>query len=288
MVITRFWRLLLSHLAILLLSTLAGVYSIIELGSLSGKARTALDSNHRLIGYQEALTDTFLSQVRYGGKYIITHTEGRHEQFHQFKKDFMDYLSLLKILGEAEPIKTSLLRIERLHRQYHDLFEREVQYIRAHQTYAQSRYEQEREKIVESSISELDRLKAQLRTDLHERLEGIEQGARTARSIAIVTTLIVLFLGTLFSFKVSRGINSPLTEPRPEANAVGLQSIDARLGIDNPLAQTLKAWRARAAEWLQSLAWLQSKGLATGALTLLAAWNRRSTIWRNPTTPKGN
>lgn len=290
MVINPFYRLLLSHLAILVLSSTAGLYSIVELGSLSGKARKALDSNHRMIGYQEGLTDAFLSQVRYGGKYLITHAESRHEQFHQFKKDFIDYVALLKVLGQSEPIQASLARIERLHRQYHDLFEREVQYIRGRQTYAQSRYEQEREKIVESSISELDRLKSQLRSDLHEKLEGIDQGARTARKIATITTLILLFVGGVFSLKVSRALGTFPTEmqSKTEPRAGAFQSILARHGIAQGLPQALIVWLARAARQAHAFARHSSKRLTARAFALSNAWTRRSMIWKNLNTPKGN
>jgi hypothetical protein len=283
--ISCFWRLLLSHLAILLLSTVACLYSIVELGSLSGRARKALDGNQRMIAYQEALTDAFLSQVRYGGKFLITHTEGRQEQLYQFKKDFLDYLGLLKFLGESEPIKTSLLRIERLHRQYHDLFEREAGYIRARQNYAQSRYEQERDKIVESSIRELDGLKAQLRADLHQRLEQVEQGARTARRIAVAATLLVLFLGTLLSLKISRSLTEP--RPRTATHGAGGPSSEPQSRID-ALVQAFKVRRARVVEQLQAWVRRQSKGFTAGGLSLLAAWNRRSIIWKNPSTRKGN
>lgn len=289
MVINPFYRLLLSHLAILVLSSTAGLYSIVELGSLSGKARRALDSNHRMIGYQEGLTDAFLSQVRYGGKYLITHAEGRHEQFHQFKKDFIDYIVLLKVLGQSEPIQTSLARIERLHRQYHELFEREVQYIRGRQTYAQSRYEQERDKVVESSISELDRLKSHLRADLHQKLEGIDQGARTARKIAIITTLILLFVGGLFSWKVSRALGTFPTEmqSKTESRTGAFQSVPA-LGIAIRLPQFLKVWLARVVRQSQGFTRLQTKRLTAGAFALSNAWARRSMIWKYRNTPKGN
>lgn len=290
MVINPFFRLLLSHLAILVLSSTAGLYSIAELGSLSGKARKALDNNHRMIGYQEALTDAFLSQVRYGGKYLITHAEGRHEQFHQFKKDFIHYVALLKVLGQTESIQASLVKLERLHRQYHDLFEREVQYIRGRQNYAQSRYEQERDKLVESSISELDRLKLQLRADLHEKLEGIDQGARTARKIAIVTTLILLFVGGLISLKVSRTLGTVQAEVQSKTppRAGAFQSVLARYGFAQGMRQSLKAWLARAVRQSRAFSRLQSRRLTVRTLTLTNAWSRRSTIWKNLNTPKGN
>ena len=209
MTLPIFWRLMLSHIGILMLSGAVCLYSIVQLGALSGSARSALDINHRMITYQEALIDSFLSQVRYGGKFLIMHTEGRHEQLLQFKQDFLKYFDLLKQLDDAASIAPSLSRIERLHAQYHELFDREVAYIRARQTYAQTRYQQERDRIVEKTLSELDILKVQTRTKLQEKLERIEEGARTARKLASVTTIVVLILGGLLSLKVAKSIDSP-------------------------------------------------------------------------------
>lgn len=269
MAIPIFWRLVLSHMGVLLLSGAACFYSIVQLGSLSGTARTALDSNHRMINYQEALTDAFLSQVRYGGKYLLTHTDGRHEQLRQFKKDFTDYLELLKRAGQSESLAPSLSRLERFHGQYHELFDREVEYIRVKQSYAQSRYQQERDKIVESTLNELDILKTQLRTKLQEKLESIDDGARTARRIAIVTTLLVFLLGTVLSLRVSRSIDGPRGEP-VSAQALLIMSVQA-------LKSAAMSFPAQA----QNMAKLQMHRLTAVALSLMAAWSRRCATWRN-------
>ncbi len=271
-----FWRLVFSHLGILLLSGAACLYSIVQLGSLSGTARSALDSNHRMIDYQEALTDAFLSQVRYGGKYLITHVEGRHEQMRQFKKDFNKYLELLKSLGQSDQITTSITKVDRFHQQYHELFDREVEYIRTKQNYAQSRFQQERDKIVESAINELDGLQAHLRTKLQEKLESIEYGARTSRRIAILTTLIVLVLGTLLSVKVSKDLAGPASETTGAPSSPEVVPIQSLIKGALRLVQSAK-------NSLNS----QRKRLPLTTLNFGTAWNRCATIWRNPSTRKG-
>jgi hypothetical protein len=228
MQIPIFWRLILGTLGILLLSSAACLYSIIQLGTLSRTARAALDGDHRMIGYQEALADAFLSEVRYGGKYIITHAEDRHEQLRQFKNDFARFLGELKSLLQSEEIANSLSRVEQLHRQYHELFDREAAYIRAKQTYAQSRYQQERDKVFESALSELERLKALLQKQLQDKLESIDRAAKTAQTVGIITTLIVALLGTLFSLKISRSIAAPLPQHKRSTESEFLESSDTR------------------------------------------------------------
>jgi hypothetical protein len=271
-----FWRLILSHVGILLLSGAACLYSIVQLGSLSGTARSALDTNRRMIAYQESLIDAFLSEVRYGGKYLITHTEGRHEQLLQFKKDFIDDLNFLKRLGLSDSIGAALLRIERLHDQYHDLFDREAAYIRAQQNYAQTRYQQERDKIVDNMLGELVLLKQELRAKLQEKLETIDRGARTARQIAFITMLIGLTLGTLLSLKVSRRIDGNLSEP-----------LATRALLASRWIQALKT-TAMSLERLQKRSALQINQFSAFALSRMATWSRLLTHLRNATSRKGN
>ena len=265
-----FWRLFFSHLGILLLSGAACMYSIVQLGSLSGTARSALDNNHRIIDYQEALTDAFLSQIRYGGKYLITHVEARHEQMRQFEKDFNKYLELLKSLGQSEQITRSVSKIARFHQQYHELFDREVEYIRTKQNYAQSRFSQERDKIIESVISELDGLQAHLRAKLQEKLESIESGARASRRIAILTTLVVLILGTLLSLKVSKEFAGSAQPPREVTRH------EALMNVALPFIRNSK-----------NSVICGLKRLPLSTLAFVTARKRWSTLLRNPGTRKG-
>ena len=212
MAIPIFWRLILGTMGILLLSVAVCLYTIIELGRLSQTARSALDGDQRMLGYQEALTDAFLSEARYGGKFIFTHADDRYAQMQQFKNDFSRYLDELKSLTDSTEIAASLSKIDQFHRQYHELFDREIAYIRAHQTYAQTRYQQERDKVLESALGELVRLKTLLQANLQVKLQGIDRAARTSRQVGLLTTLVVAILGTWFSLNISKSIAAPLKQ----------------------------------------------------------------------------
>ncbi len=210
MAITLFWRLILGYLAILLLSVGAALYSIVQLGELSQTARAAIEIDYRTIAYQENLTDAFLSQVRYGGKYLVTQSPASYDQFRQFKTDFLRYLTELKSAGANGGIDTQLTRVERLHETYHQLFEQEVKYNKTAQPYAQSRYQQERDKILDNILRELALLKDQLEKNVHDKLEHMGGSARAARGIAIATTVILLVFGTGLSLKISASVTKPL------------------------------------------------------------------------------
>jgi len=212
MPIPIFWRLISGHLIILLLSIGAASYSIVQLGELSGTARTALNTDNRMVAHEEKLTDAFLSEVRYAGRFIITHSEMLHDQFSQFKNDFVRYMNDVKTLAVSDEIKTRLARVEEFHLRYEELFDQEVRYIRAGQPYAESRYQQERAKILDSALSELEHLKGQLQKDLHAKLQAMERAARSARIIAITTTLILFGLGAGCALAITQSIAMPLAQ----------------------------------------------------------------------------
>ncbi len=254
MAISLFWRLIIGYAAILLLTIGASLYSIIQLGALSKSAQVAIDTDYRVIADQETLTDVFLSEVRYGGKYLLTQSPATYDQFVQFKSDFLHYLRGLKAIEMPAPVVNQLSHIEQLHHSYHDLFEREVCYIKARQPYAQSRYQQEREKILDNTLRELARLKEQLQKNAHDKLEEMGGSARTARNIAIGTTLILLVLGTALSLKISTTITSSLAKLKQRIQNEGSES-EPRPSVSSiPEIQELSVVLAQRINWLNEAA----------------------------------
>jgi methyl-accepting chemotaxis protein len=158
------------------------------------------------------LTDIFLSEVRYAGKFIITRSGSLHEQFLQFKTDFLRYMGESQLLAAAPDVKARLSRVKELHLQYQDLFDQEVRYVKAGQPYAESRFQQEKEKILESALGELDRLKRQVQKNLHDKLATMERVGRAARTIAELTTLVLFGLSVVLSFVISKSITTPLSK----------------------------------------------------------------------------
>jgi CHASE3 domain sensor protein len=220
-----FWRIISGYALILLLSVGVLSYSIVRLGWLSGTARSALDTDYGMIAYQEKLTDALLSEVRYAGRFIIHRAPSLHEQFRQFKNDFSGYMSEINSLAAAPEIKTRLSGVEELHLRYHELFDQEVRYIKAGQPYAESRFQQEKEKVLESALGELERLKRQLHKNLNDKLETIDTAARSARTDAAIATLLLLALGIALSLAISKSITRPLANlKRVTEEAAGQES----------------------------------------------------------------
>lgn len=212
-----FWRIVSGYALILVLFVGVSSYTAIELGGLSRAARAALDTDNRMIADEEKLADAFLSEVRYAGQFLISRTRALHEQFTQFNNDVVGYLAEIKASAAAPEWQSRLLRLEEFHQRYHDLFEQEVRYLSAGQPYAESRYQQERAKLFETTLQELERLKKQLQTNLQDKLHAIETVAGRARSIAAAITAVLLALGIALSFLISRSITIPLLKLRRSA-----------------------------------------------------------------------
>jgi CHASE3 domain sensor protein len=212
MAIPIFWRLICGYSVILILSVGLASYSMVQLGHLSHSAHAALNRDHRMIAYQETLADVFLSEVRYAGKFIITHAPTHGDHLRQFKGDFRRHLEEVKALAESPDIKHRLARVEEFHFRYHDLFDQEVTYIKARQPYADTRYREEKEKVLENLLTELALVKVQLQQHLQNKLESIGKAAQRTRTIAMMTTLLLILLGIVVSFFISKSITRPLSE----------------------------------------------------------------------------
>lgn len=214
MAVSIFWRLMAGYLVILICSTVLSLYSIVQLGKLSNTARTALNVDNQMIAYEEKLVDAILSEVRYGKKYIITHASALYDQSREFNREFVSYLSELNELAESPDIKTRLVRVREFHVRYGGLFNQEVQYLKARQMYAESRYRQEKEKAVERILGELQHLKGELQQSVLGKLETIERAARLTRRLALLMTLIFLALSTALSFVISKNVTKAIADQK--------------------------------------------------------------------------
>lgn len=247
-----FWRILLGYSAILLLSVGLSAYSIIQLDSLSTTARAALETDIRRITAIEALTDAFLSEVRYADRFIITHSDELYEQHRQFHGDFARYMKELQTVSTRPEIQSRLRVIADLHSRYTDLFEREVKYIRGGQPYGESRYKQEKQKVFESTLRQLELLKTVSQNNLQANLKGMEHGANKGRTLTMITTLILVVIGFAVSYNTSKSITAPLVELQRNTAAPNVYTNVTPKYSRIPEIQRLSEALARASDHLRA------------------------------------
>jgi hypothetical protein len=117
----------------------------------------------------------------------------------------------LKSLAASDEATQRLSRAEEYHAQYQQLFAREVEYIKARQPYAETRYREERERLVDYFLREHEALKSNLETSLQQRIGYVEQTARANQRFASIATLLLAISGIVLGFWLVGALPAGLT-----------------------------------------------------------------------------
>lgn len=196
-------RLMVGYASMLILMVAVSGYSINQLRKLRDAANIALRVDQPMIDYSEKLADAFLSEVRYAGKFIVTHAPVHHDQYKQFRADFDRYMAQLKSLAGSEDAQR-LTRAEEYHGQYHQLFEKEVDYIKKMQPYGETRYREEKERLVDYLLREHEAFKSDRQTRLQQRIGHIETAALESQKITLAATLLLVGMGMVSAYYLTR------------------------------------------------------------------------------------
>jgi hypothetical protein len=204
-------RFIVSYSAMLALMVVVSGYSVVQLGKLSAAAHVAISVEQTMIDETNRLADAFLSEVRYAGKFSVTQAPVHYEQYKQFTADFDRSMLRLKSLAESDEAMQSLSRAEEYHAQYQQLFAREVEYLKAKQPYAETRYREERERLVDYLLREHEALKTNLERSLQQRIGYVEQTARANQRFTSIATLVLAIAGIVLGFWLVGALPAGLT-----------------------------------------------------------------------------
>lgn len=193
-------RFVISYSVLLSLMVAVSSYSVFQLGQLSRAAHIAVNVEQRMLDHTERMADAFLSEVRYAGKFSVTQAPVHYDQYKQFKADFDRYLAQLKALAASPEAMQRLSRAEEYQAQYHQLFEKEVEYIKAKQPYAETRYREDKERLVDYLLREHDAFKSDLQNSLQQRIGYIETAALKSQKITLAATLLLASMGVICAY----------------------------------------------------------------------------------------
>src|SRR5690242_15369081 len=206
-------RFIVSYSIMLALMVAVSGYSVMQLGKLSAAAHIAINVEQTMIAETNRLADAFLSEVRYAGKFTATQAPVHYEQYKQFTADFDRSMIRLKSLAASDEAMQRLSRAEEYHVQYQQLFAREVEYLKAKQPYAETRYREERERLVDYLLREDAALKSSLEGGLQQRIGYVEQTARANLRFTSIATLLLAIFGFVFGFWLVGGLPASLMTP---------------------------------------------------------------------------
>jgi len=201
-------RFIVGYSVMLMFMTAVSGHSMYQLGRLSAAAHVALSIEQRMIDDAGKLADVFLSAVRYAGKFSATQAPVHYEQYKQFDADFDRYLKQLKGVATSADALQRLSRIEEYHAQYDQLFEREVRYIKIKQPYGETRYREEKDRLVDYLLKEQETFKSNVQSSLQQRIGYIERAAQQSQNLTLAATIFLWGMGIVSAFWLAGGLTS--------------------------------------------------------------------------------
>jgi two-component system sensor histidine kinase GlrK len=225
---------MMGYFAIFSLVILVSVYAILRLHQLNAGTRHILNIDNRILDYEEKLADSILSQLRYEKKYVLTKDILLYEQFLSAKGDYTKFLSELLLIVDTPEKKESLNKTKIHYQRFQSLIDKEIEYLRANQTYSKRWYEQEMEKASDGILEELKKLEAYSRRDIQQRMKMLGESSASARKLVITMSAIAIVLVTVTSFLNTRSITRPLRILMEKTKEISKGIFDDNLNITSP------------------------------------------------------
>jgi len=203
-------KLLLGYFAMAFLTVLASLYAVVSLGRLSDQANTIINEDVPVVETAKGLAETLLAQESAEKKYLILKDPQFAEIFGSLSREFNTGLELMGKSHSVTMTKRVAL-IGLLHRQYGDLFQKEIALVQADQVdQARLLSEQEGKPILDQIASTLRDCQKRGERDVEARMNMInEQGLRASR-ITILLSAISLAGGLLVALFITYNISIPL------------------------------------------------------------------------------
>ncbi|RJQ18914.1 MAG: sensor histidine kinase [Nitrospiraceae bacterium] len=242
--LTIFSRLVIGYLAIFVLAMTVSIYAIMQLHRLENVTRSILMVDNRLIDYEQKLSDTILSLMRYEKKFLVIRDEGLYNQFLAAKDDFDKYLGGMMNITDVPRIKVLLMEIRQDSQRYRSLFEEEVKYLRSGRQYPAEKYKEEKETTVTGIMTGLKKLRVFNQQNTFDRVKKLGQAEADAGRVAVVMGLVCLVIGVIISVFITVNITKPLSliKKRTREIAGGSFRDDLRLSSPPEIAELAQSF----------------------------------------------
>lgn len=234
MKLTIFPRLMIVYFTIFFLVMLVSVYAIFKLHQLNKGTRHILRVENRILDYDEKLTDSILSQLRYAKKYLITKDIVLYNQFLSVKENFNKFLADVTLIADTPEKKDSLIKIGAYYKRFESLVEKEIELVRSNQPYPKRWYEQELEQATDRILEELKSLETSSRRDIQTRMEKLGDAGASARKLAITMSAIAILLVIGTSYFITHSITKPLTLLTDKTKEISEGIFECHLQITSP------------------------------------------------------
>jgi len=234
MKVTIFSRLVFGYLFILVLVLALSGYLVYRIGQFNEVTRSVLMTNNRMVDYSGKLTDAILSQVRNERKFIISKDKAFYSQFLHFKNDFERYLEEALVISEASQVKQLLVTVKTSYQHYQSLLGEELRYLEAGKSYPQGWFRQEKEKISNSILEELEKVQSSTHQNTNEKIMELYEAGVEAYQMAIVMIAVLLVFGLTLSYLINRSITQPISVLVKKTRDIGKGDFKGNVSLSSP------------------------------------------------------
>jgi len=210
MKLTIYRKLLLSYLAMALLTVLASAYAIFSLQQLNEIAYRIIREDFAVVDLSKKLMDTLISQESAQKRYLILQDPTIEEIFWTRSREFESGIAELRE-KRFPAIEAALDRLTLLQSEYGGFFSREMELVRGNQgEEAQALSEQAGRKAIDEMAALVRGMQKRAEQNIGTRMNEISgQGARASR-LTVVLSLVSVMVGLLIVLLVTYNISRPL------------------------------------------------------------------------------
>jgi two-component system sensor histidine kinase GlrK len=160
---------------------------------------------------EKKLADSLLSQMRYEKKYMVTRDAALYSQFLLARDDFHEYLEKISKIPDPSSPQELINSLKAYHQKYQKLIEEEAGYTWARQSYSASWYKDEKEKIVDQMLENLQNLTLHSRQNTLAKIVKLEEGGASARQITMAMVAVALLAVIILSLVITSSITHPVS-----------------------------------------------------------------------------
>ena len=232
--LTIFSRVLTGYLILIVLVIAMGTYTFYQMGQINKVTQSILNINNQMLDYSEKLLDLIYSQVRYEKKFIISKDEIFYNEFLRLKNDFDRTLEEMTPLADFSQAQLSLKNIKEFYQNYQSLMREEVDYLKTGYPDTQLSFNQKKEEVTHSIISEIEKSKTTIRQNATDKIKILHEIGMELRQMGMVMTGAFIITGIFVSLFINRSITIPVSILKKKTKEIGQGNFKGNLNLSSP------------------------------------------------------
>lgn len=232
--LTIFSRLLIGYFITIILVLAISLYAIRQIGKFNQITQSVLKTDNQIIDYSDRLKDSLLSQIRFDKKFIITKDNALHDQYLLFKSDIDLYLRELTLITDSDQSRQLLKSVIDDYQLYQEVFNEEVELIKAGKKYSEGWYAQEKDAATDKIISQLQGLRSHGQQNTYHKINKLDKAGLNARKMFLMVAAVFLFLGISISLLINSSITHPISVLKKKTTEIAKGNFEGNLNLHSP------------------------------------------------------